>query len=447
VHILGMSNIVCNEKTEKPEEEKVETLVISIKDDYKARITINCLELLQTGGISTAFAGRIKESTNSFKSRKIDMIPIAVEVWELDPSASVSGPAVIFTTPDKCKLFLYDVITESWEMKAFRNERTFHGLGRCDTPHSADGLFLSASDVILMKSLAVRVYYTLKNVWQRLGYNLLSINTQFGFTDAAKGSRIAIAGIVDSDFWEMETLQKKIVLARRDDGVVFLMPERMPELESIREVKLNQIIAALKKGDRREIIVEKNGKQEMITVKQNSDGWFLVFVKNLELIKDKDDLLRSEVGNLACGKKITIPIKEKISGGSVLAQKNKDGVVILFIGDIPEFTDEQDELLYKMLVNFNEEKWNTMIVGSDYVEGEAKKIFLEKNEKGQTLILQEGMPKLTKPQYEKLLRVIADVPAGGYKIMSIPQKPRKLTNLAKILQLTEHFLPKSPSKK
>jgi hypothetical protein len=389
--------------------------VVESIDSNIITITANCFEQLNNSGLPTDFIE--KNTDNSYLAHNVNQILAYSKIW----------------FGRKLNISFYQPQTHN-EIQ-FPTGKVFN----------SDGRAIRENDFKKMRERSVAVSYNLKNLWQRLDYKLVNLRLEFGFIDVVKGENLVLTGQVDENFWQIEDLQKAIKIKLNENNRVVVCPEWMPKLTNSQEKELSGIINNLNNEDEEIMVVRKPGRQEIVTIRRDKN-WYLIFLDDSpNLIFGKENLLKLEIKDLEVGKEKLVIIKEKTAGGSLTIQKNNSEQIVFFIGNLPKPTSEQEVELNNIINSLKINQSKQMKLGSQWEESGSQKIVISKHER-RVAVIPAYIPKeLTKEENLKLLNIIKTV--KDEHIMIIPENPIQLTDLSKIAELSESFVPESPSKR
>ncbi len=387
-------------------------------DELKKKITRNCFSYLKQGGIPVI-------------QKKCAKIPLSIQVTE----DARRKPEVRFFSQDMKKIYMFETISGFWLVLEGKKIKVL------DKVKVSGRFYLGALEVSLLKGWSIKIFYTLKNLWKRLGYDFIEGNFEFAFSQSKTGVPFGLTGIVDEKFWTLKEKQKIIIIKKDEKGRFILCPEKLPEMTDEREEELAQIIRGLEKGSEAEWIVRERGWQEAVTIMKNARGWFLVFLeKHPNLIYKKgEDWVEEQIKSIPPEGERTILLGDHSYGKIIFVRKDEFGRVFMFLGHLPDRTKEQEIALAQIfteLAGCESGIKKLTVFGQGHVS--EKKFFVRKEEKGRVIIIPPEIPVLTEDEFKRVLYNMNLTKT--WRTLRFPQSPKLVTDLVKITELSEKFL-------
>lgn len=350
------------------------------------------------------------------ESMDFDMIPISIKARQEKGKVEVS-----FLKPKTTDRFIYDSISNEWHVRSYLHTDTKGNdnflLVPCDNPSSKKGRPIFASEAFIMRALAIRTFYALKNGMERQGKNPVEVTITCGFTDERRGASLAVIKIEA----EIASTKKKIAIKKTNHGAILLMPEVIPkEMNPDHNEQIKDILSACNNGDEKILIAKKTGWTESVTIERHDLGWFWVFKGNLpEKLKEEEvkEKILSELKNFSVNggdKPIVIEAKKL----SVYPWRPDEKATLIFVGNLPKPTKGQANHLRKLANLFDTTMQKKMIIGERFVKGEEKKFQVTKIE-GEIIIRPEAMPALSDNDEQKLRELVNTLQPGADAMLEL----------------------------
>lgn len=359
---------------------------------------------------------KIAEAYNvPVKSDDIDAIPLLIKASEAGKELKIS----FFSSTTQERL-IYDSISDEWYARSYLNTDAQGNdnflLVPCDNPYSKRDRPIFASEAFIMRALAIRTFYALKNGMERQGKTPVEVTITCGFTGEQRGMPLAVTEI-DA---EIISTKKRIGIKKTNYGAILLMPEVIPkEMNPDHNEQIKDILSACNNGDEKILIAKKTGWTESVTIERHDLGWFWVFKGSLpEKLKEEEvkEKILSELKNFSVNGGADKPIIVELKKLSVYPWRPDDKLIIIFVGNLPKPTEEQANYIVNLLCNDFQK--GSMIIGERFVKGEEKKFQVTKIE-GEIIIRPEGMPALSNSDEQKLQELVNTLPPGAYAMLEL----------------------------